>query len=381
MNASPPRSRPRAPAATKDRDPERPLNVGYICGTQFDSDALTALEPVLQGHRRGAVRAFAMSRDAGTDTATERLIRAAYRWTDIAGVNDETAWQILRGDDIDVVVDLVGHGASGWPLMLARRPAPITLGWLGHPLGNSSASLDHVMCDERMSPAGNDDGVLKLSRPPIVFHPPAVVPEIEPAPALSVGHATFGAQLDLSLVDPRLARLYGRILRAAPGARLLLCNARGLDQACIDRTLDYFAHMGVRDRVDVINPEDNFRTRFEFYQHIDVALDTVPLNGTIETCRALWMGVPVLTLAGDGPGACMGASLLGALGRPEWITTTEKAYIRRLSHAVAPAVRIGRPCQCLSPSPSALSASAMAAASSSPRPASITTAMWRWRGA
>lgn len=315
---------PREPAANKDRDPDRPLNVGYVCGNLFGRDIVASLEPVLQGHRYGSVRSFCYVEGRRIGIETERLMRVAHRWTDLAGVDDETAWQILRGDNIDIVVDLVGHGDGGRPMMLARRPAPIALGGIGCAFAGSAGGIDHILADDTAWPAGSAAG-WRLACTPFAFHPPSIVPAIEP----TQNGVSFGAQLDLSQIGPRLAAMWSRILREAPHARLLLCNVRGLDQPCIDRTLDYFSHMGVRDRVDIVNPADNFRTEFEFYQHIDIALDTAPLNGTRETYRALWMGVPVITLAGEWPGARAGASLLTAAGRQDWIADTPDGYVER----------------------------------------------------
>ena len=315
---------PREPAANKNWDPDRPLNVGYMFGSLFGHDIVASLEPVLLGHRYGPVRAHCYVEGRRTGIETERLMRVAHRWTDIAGVDDETVWQILRGDDIDIVVDLVGHGDGGRPLMLARRPAPIALGWLGHIFATAGGCIDHILADDEALPAAGAS-IWRLPRTPFAFHPPSIVPAIE---ATQTG-VSFGAQLDLSRLGPLLVALWSRILRDVPNARLLLCNARSLDQTCIDRTLEYFSHMGVRDRVDVVNPAVNFRTEFEFYQHIDIALDTVPLNGTLETFRALWMGVPVITLCGEWPGARTGASLLTAAGRQDWIADTPDSYVER----------------------------------------------------
>ena len=78
-------------------------------------------------------------------------------------------------------------------------------------------------------------------------------------------------------------------------------------------------------RVELIERTADVAAHLALYQGIDVALDTFPYHGTTTTCEALWMGVPVVTLAGDRHASRVGVSLLQAAGHPEWV---EKALER-----------------------------------------------------
>ncbi len=149
-----------------------------------------------------------------------------------------------------------------------------------------------------------------------------MLPPVSPLPALQAGPLTIGVSGDLALIDPATAALWAGMLRAIEGARLLICNRFEQDQVSIDRCLELFCHLGLRDRVDVVNMAENFQSGFDFYQHVDLALDTSPSGAVVEDCRALWMGVPVLTLAGDHQATRLGASLLTAAGHPEWTAET-----------------------------------------------------------
>jgi len=124
---------PRTLAPAGPQDAERPLRVAYFCGAFRQNDFVELFEPVLRLHRPERITAYCYSDTAFPDTATEGLMGAAAKWTDIAGIDDETVWEILRGDEIDIAVDLSGHFDGGRPLLFARRPAPVTLSWLGYP--------------------------------------------------------------------------------------------------------------------------------------------------------------------------------------------------------------------------------------------------------
>lgn len=320
---------PRALPPELDADPERRLRVAYLSGAFYGNDLMQLFEPVLRAHRRDRVEAYCYADGTRADVMTEGLIRAADKWTDITAVDDETVWEILRGDAIDIVVDLSGHHEGSRPLALARRPAPVAVGWLGYPHPAGVVAIDHFLTDGLAWPndlgeratgeRATGDRVWRLPRTHFAYGAPRLSPPVGPLPAEQAGHITFGASCDLGLIGPGTAALWARALGALPGSRLLICNRFDQDQAGIDRCLELFAHLGRRDRVDVVNMADNFRSGFEFYQHVDVALHAAPGGAVVEACRALWMGVPVIALAGGHHAARLGASLLDAAGHPEWV--------------------------------------------------------------
>ncbi len=314
--------RPRPPGL--DADPERRLRVAYLSGAFYANDLMRLFEPVLKAHRRDRVEAYCYADGTRADAVTEGLMRAADKWTDITAVDDETVWEILRGDAVDIVVDLSGHHEGGRPLALARRPAPVAVGWLGYPHPAGGAAADHFLSDGLAWPSDlgeptTGERVWRLPRAHFAFNPPGLSPPVGPLPAGQAGHITFGASCDLGLIGPGTTALWARALGALPGARLLICNRFDQDQAGIDRCLELFSHLGLRDRVDVVNMADNFRSGFEFYQHVDIALDAAPNGAVVEACRALWMGVPVIVLAGGHHAARLGASLLNAAGHRDWV--------------------------------------------------------------
>lgn len=303
----------------------RPLRVGYLCGSFRDCDLMRFFEPVLRSHDKAKVEAHCYADGGRSDAITERLMRAAHRWTDLDRIDDETAWQILQGDEIDIAVDLSGHAPGGRPLLFARRPAPLALAWLDNLLPSEAAGFDHVLTDSIAWPESGDDGAPD-SAPPhrlapgqLAYRPLAILPEPGPLPAAQSGHITFGVQGDLRSIDTATIAAWAVALARVPGSRLLICNLHNQDQSCMARVLDCISHLGLRQRCDIVNHADNFRTEFDFYAHVDLALDWGAPEAAVEVCRALWMGVPVLALAGDRPTTRRAASVLTLAGREDWI--------------------------------------------------------------
>ncbi len=309
---------------------ERPLRVGYLCGSFRDCDLMRFFEPVLRSHDRARVEAHCYADGGRSDAVTERLMRAAYRWTDLDRIDDETAWQILQGDEIDIAVDLTGHAAGGRPLLFARRPAPLALAWLGNLAPPTAAGFDQLLTDAIAWPEGEDDAPgsappLRLAPGQLAYRPLAILPEPGPLPAAQSGTVTFGIQGDLRSIDTATVANWAAALARVPGSRLLICNLHNQDQSCIARVLDCVSHLGLRQRCDIVNHADNFRTEFDFYAHVDLALDWGAAQGAVEACRALWMGVPVLALAGDRPASRRAASVLTLAGREDWIVRNAAA--------------------------------------------------------
>lgn len=321
---------PWRPAAGADAEPERRLRVAYLSGGFYDNDLMRLLKPILEAHDRTAVELFCYSDGTRSDVTSEGLMRRSDKWTDITGVDDETVWQILRGDQIDIAVDLSGHEQGGRPLVFARRPAPVALSWFGTPHPTGVAAIDHFVTDELAWPAdcpppATGEAVWRLPRAAFAYGAPSLLPPVGPLPAPAHGHLTLGVSGELGAIGPRTVAHWAGLLRSLDRARLLICNRFDQDQSCIDRPLELFAHLGLRNRVDVVNMADNFQTEFDFYQHVDLALSNGSLGELADNCRALWMGVPLLVLSGDRHGTRLGASLVAAAGHPGWAAESAAA--------------------------------------------------------
>ena len=142
------------------------------------------------------------------------------------------------------------------------------------------------------------------------------------------GHVTFGSFNNLAKVNRGVIALWARILREVEGAGLVLKSA-GTDDPETRAGLEaHFAAHGVApERLRILPPEAQAQNHLALYNEIDIALDPFPYNGTTTTCEALWMGVPVITLAGDRHAGRVGASLLSAVGFQAGIAATPEDYV------------------------------------------------------
>ena len=308
------------------------IRVGYLSDGFWASEIRPLLDAIFNGHDRRRVEICGYQTNVNSDTATTQFKARAFRWREIHDVDDDTAAYIIAGDELDILVDLCGYGENQRLALLARRPAPVIASWLSWPHGSELPTLDCVLSGPDTVDADQEladgptclaiDGALLVFDADSLASAPADAPA---GPAAASGAVTFGGVCDLARLTPAVARTWSEVLRKTPGSRLLLGY---VDTACPmvqARARDLFAECGVAERIAFQEPAESGGAAF--LADVDVLLDTFPVNGVIETCEALLAGVPVVTVAGDGRLALMGASILRAAERGDWVAPTLDTFV------------------------------------------------------
>ena len=319
---------------------KRRLNIGYLSPDFLRHPVASFIEPVLRAHDPGAFNVFCYQAGEREDDVTRRLRGLSENWRNIARLDDLEAVHRVLADGIDILVDLAGHTGGGRLLVLARKPAPVQVTWLGYPDTTGLAAIDYRLTDALADPPGQTESwhvesLLRLGRGFLCYAPPEDSPPCVERRGEEHGSIRFGCFNNLPKVSPQMLELWSILLGSVPGARIVL-KAYGLAAESSRRALlARFASHGVApDRVELRAPQDSHARHLAAYQDIDVALDVFPYNGTTTTCEALWMGVPVVTLAGRTHLSRTGASLLTSAGLPELIALNTEQYVdiaRRLA--------------------------------------------------
>ena len=329
------------------------IRIGYI-SRDFRRHAMGYfLAPFLRHFDRKNTIVFAYMTGEG-DEMTRRLRRLGAAFTDLSGLPPEKAAQRIAADRLDVLVDLSGHSQDNALPILAYRPAPVIISGLGFLHTSGLAAVDYHLTDRIMSPTVGD-GRADTSRmqsafsEKLLYVDEGLSPEVRrdefyplfcyapvekekmplPAePAARKGkHLTFGCLNNYAKVSDRTLLMWRTIMEKLPDSRLILQNKLAslpdfAGRQFIIRRLGALGFDTARIECRPYAP-DYLKT----YGDIDIALDTEPYTGGATTCEALYMGVPVVTLAGNSPAARVGASILYGAGCPELIASSEKEYI------------------------------------------------------
>ncbi|MHA1113518.1 MAG: O-linked N-acetylglucosamine transferase family protein [Alphaproteobacteria bacterium] len=319
--------------AGHDRDFGRRLRIGYVSPDLRTHSVSFFFEPLLAAHDPAAVETFCYAEVARPDATTARLQGMADHWRDTVGMSDADLAARIRADRIDILVDLAGHTEHNRLLAFARRPAPVQVTWLGYPNTTGMAAMGWRLTDAVADPPGAADRlhVEKLARLEdgfLCYAAPAEAPEVVAPPAEAAGFVTFASFNNLQKLSEPTIRAWGRLLEAVPDARLILKGSIPGGDVAHDRLRDRLAEAGIATgRVEFLARADGLRAHLSLYGRVDIALDTFPYNGTTTTCEALWMGVPVVTLASDRHAGRVGASLLARLGLTDLVAEDADAYV------------------------------------------------------
>jgi predicted O-linked N-acetylglucosamine transferase (SPINDLY family) len=253
------------------------------------------------------------------------------------GIDDDRAAQLIREDRIDILVDLAGHTAANRLLVFARKPAPVQASHFGYPDTTGLLAMDYRITDGLADPPGLTEPFYteKLVRLPEVAwcYQPSEGLAASDLPALQTGGLTFGCFNNPAKVTGEAVALWSRILGAIPGSRILLLAGPGR-QGYGRLQAEWTRHGISPERVRLLERRP-WADYMKLYESVDIGLDPFPYNGAVTTCDALWMGVPVITLAGRTYVSRQGVSLLTHLGLPELIAETADGYVEiatRLAH-------------------------------------------------
>ena len=312
---------------------DRPLRVGFVSADFGHHVVSFFLEPVLAALDRSAIEAFCYFNGAREDEQSLRLRALVPHWRSIANLDDASALALIRDDRLDIAVDLSGHTAGNRLPLFAQRLAPVQTTWLGYPATTGLAAMDYRLTDALADPPGmteafHSERLMRLPHGFLCFQPRADAPAVTALPAATSGGLTFASFNNLAKLTDTALSAWGRILDQVPHSRLLL-KGRGLEEANLCRAIaTRFGNAGGdAGRLVMEGIRAPHEAHLARYGEVDVALDSMPYCGTTTTCEALWMGVPVVTLAGASHAARVGASLLGGIGHREWIAEGLQQYV------------------------------------------------------
>jgi len=312
-----------------NRDPEKRLRIGFVSPDFRDHVVGRNILPLFEHRNRDQLEFFVYGDVLWPDGLTEEFQRLGDGWRSVLGLTDEQAAQVIRQDQVDILVDLTLHMANSRLLTFARRPAPVQVTYLGYCGTTGLSAMDYRLSDAYLDPPGTNlsdysEQTIRLPGSYWCYKPKTDTPEPVAPPALSTGSITFGCLNNFAKVSAASLDAWGGILRAVPESRLVLHASSGTHR---QRTLETFARSGVQPgRIEFVAGQP-YHDYIKTYERIDISLDPFPYAGGITSCDSLWMGVPVVTLAGtQSPVSRGGCSILGNVGLTELIAPNVETY-------------------------------------------------------
>ncbi len=316
------------------RDPDRRLRIAYLSSDFRKHSVAHFITPVVAHHDPAEYEIHAYYNARKQDDWTRLIASHVRRFTGVAEDSDDQLAARIRADRIDILIDLNGLSKGHRIAVLASRAAPLQMTWLGYPATTGLDSVDFRIVDELTDPGPDADALhteklLRLSGPFSVYRPPADVPlPAEKTAADRHSHITFGSFNHILKLNPALFDCWARILEQVPDSRLIVksllagesVNRRDLGEALTASGID-------PQRIEIIGRLKSAQEHFSVYRRVDIALDSFPYNGTTTTCDTLYMGVPVVALAGQSHAGRVSLSQLHRIGLDRLVANSPAGYI------------------------------------------------------
>ncbi len=309
------------------------LRVGYISADFCGHPVGRIMSAILPNHDPNEFEIYCYDNASKPDELNAILRNNAYKWIDIGDLDDNMLVERICADEINILIDLSGHTKGSRLVALGRKPAPIQVGWLGYLGTTGMKAMDWRLTDRRSDPEPDAqslhvEGLWYLPNCLWPWGPSASFNGIEvgPPPSIKSKFITFGSFNTFRKINYQVIATWAEVLREIPSSRLRIYGAPS--GRAVELVYDQFESEGIDiDRIDLFASVDYSRY-LNAYREIDIALDPFPYCGGATTCESLWMGVPVITLAGEGGFSRTGAGLLGAIGLDECVAATTADYVR-----------------------------------------------------
>ena len=308
------------------------IRIGYFSPDLLGNHPVALfLRPLLKHHDHGRFSIHVYETNEIRDETTAQFQVMTDRWQHVRGWRTERIVRAIQDDRIDILVDLRGHTAGNRMDVFAARAAPVQVGFIGYPHSTGLSAMTHLLADAIVTPPHLDplcsEIVVRLPHCVFCVDPERLPVEIDPRPVALRRHGVFGSFNNFPKIGPRTIALWSRVLGAVPGSILRLKAASFRDRTFHRHCQALFQANGIAPERLVLVEPSGFEDLLAEYAEIDIALDPVVYNGGTTTCQALWMGVPVVTRAGDNFCGRMGASILGHAGLDDWVAKSEQEYV------------------------------------------------------
>jgi protein O-GlcNAc transferase len=308
----------------------RKLKVGYVTGDLYNTSMSQFILPIFSGHDRTRFEIFVYDQSLVKDAVKESLIKKDIHYRNTARLSDMEMTSIIQSDSIDILVDLSGHTEGNRLTVFARKPAPISISWGGYGYTTGLVEIDYFLATDDLCPPDSNayfsERLLRLKRLP-AFRPRETYGFTAIPPVKTNGYITLGCLSRSIRINDYVIHAWADILRKLDSSVLVINSSDFKSEESRDWIKKKFLARSIsseRLRLGFSSPP------WSLLNQIDITLDCWPHNSGTTLLDSLWMGVPFITLASRPSVGRIGASILGAIGRPEWIANSTNEYITKV---------------------------------------------------
>jgi predicted O-linked N-acetylglucosamine transferase (SPINDLY family) len=309
------------------------IKIGFVSADFCAHSVSFFISAIFQNYDKSKFEIHIFANVRRFDNVSQKFKDWTDKWHDITRVNYPEVGKLIKQEKISVLIDLSGHTASNRLRVFGLRSAPLQITYCGYPNTTGLKSIDYrisdVVCEPDDAQDFHSEKLYKLDGCFLCYSPYAGIPECEFIPIENDRPIIFASFNNVSKMTKRTMKIWSKAVNAVPNAKFVIKHRYLNDPKLRELMLTRFAECGLSaDKIIIFDFDFDDVSHLKQYKKIDIAFDSFPYNGTTTTCEALYMGVPVITILGDRHASRVSASLLTAVGLPEFIAKDEDDFVR-----------------------------------------------------
>lgn len=312
---------------------KRRLKIGYTCHFLTNSTSSTLLLPILKAHNKNNMEIFVYS-DQDPKTISNETRERVENWRDTHGINNDQFCQLIRRDQIDILLELNGHGMINRYRAITRKPAPIQISYYNYSCTTGIPGIDYTFAAKGNADFSDlqpyySEKIFVLEGVGAATTFPAHFPPVSPSPFIKNGYITFGSFGQAHKVSRDTIKLWCEVLKRVPSSQFYM-KASALDYPeNLSSFKKHFEDCGIdRSRI-ILEGFSDYSTLLKLYSKVDIALDSYPYTSGTTTIEAFIQGVPTISLVGQRYSSRHGYSNLHSVGHDELLAYSKQEYIEK----------------------------------------------------
>ncbi len=310
----------------------RRLRVGYLSADFCNHPVSKFMIPILENHNHNCFEVFGINAGPHKDLMTERVKASFDQWVDIQFISDFQAARVIADLRLDLIIELGGFTGNNRLGCLVHKPSPIQLSYLGYPAPTYLKCIDGWIGDECLFGDleiidKNAHQLINILGGYMCFSPGDNLPIKERSFTSKVRFGSFNHARKLSDLT---IKLFTEVINSVPNSELVLKSISFHEKAEQIRVQEKFIKAGLnKEKLIILDWEEMSKDHMLRYSEIDIALDPIPYGGATTTAEALWMGVPVIAMAGKGMVGRLASSILNGAGLNEYVAYSIEEYVHK----------------------------------------------------
>jgi len=311
---------------------EAKLRIGLVSADFRQHPGGMLLYPFIEHYDRNCLEVFCYFNHHKYDQMTSAIRSKSNSWREVAHLSDQQLYDLVRNDQIDILIDMNGHTDKHRLKFFSMKPCRVQATWLGFFNTTGVSAIDYFISDEFTTPDWMQqwfsEKIVRMPYSRFCYAAPEYSPLVSLAPSEWKGFITFGAFNNCAKLSDTTLNMWAQVLKEVPKSRLMLKWRSYRDKNVKSWIYDRFERLGISKNRIMIRQDINHSQMLADYSDVDIVLDTFPFNGGMTSIEALWMGVPIVTMAGETPASRQSGSFLGLVGLEDCIASDLEGYVR-----------------------------------------------------